>query len=152
MRTINYDSATVNIFVFTEQRNISFQNDISLKTMGLHMGVVWWEKFKNRETHSRIASWRLDQLGRRRAILLMFSSCWSPGRVKTLQKFILSSSKLAIVLIWNIQSSHKDNISSCERYKSSGHNARSALLDSGTGTIDLRQLSIWYRALSCGAD
>ena len=54
MRTINYDSATVNISVFTEQRNISFQNDISLKTMGL--GVVWWKKFKNRETHSRIAS------------------------------------------------------------------------------------------------
>ena len=54
MRTINYDSATVKISFFTEQRNISFQNDISLKTMGL--GVVWWEKFKNRETHSRIAS------------------------------------------------------------------------------------------------
>ena len=42
MRTINYDSATVNISVFTEQRNISFQNDISLKTMGLgDLGVVW---------------------------------------------------------------------------------------------------------------
>ena len=53
MRTINYDSATANISVFTEQRNMSFQNDISLKTMGL--GVVWREKFKNRETH-RIAS------------------------------------------------------------------------------------------------
>ena len=53
MRTINYDSATVNISVFTEQRNMSFQNDISLKTMGL--GVVWREKFKNLETH-RIAS------------------------------------------------------------------------------------------------
>ena len=39
MRTINYDSATVKISFFTEQRNISFQNDISLKTMGL--GVVW---------------------------------------------------------------------------------------------------------------
>ena len=33
MRRINYDSATVNISVFIEQRNISFQNDISLKTM-----------------------------------------------------------------------------------------------------------------------
>ena len=53
MRTINHDSATVNISVFTEQRNISFQNDISLKTTRL--GVVWWEKFKNRETQ-RIAS------------------------------------------------------------------------------------------------
>ena len=46
-------------------------------------------------------------------------------------------SKLAIVLIWNIQSPHEDNISSCQRYKISQHNARSALLDRGTGTIDL---------------
>ena len=29
------DSVTVNISVFIEQRNISFQNDISLKTMRL---------------------------------------------------------------------------------------------------------------------
>ena len=35
MRRINYDSATVNISVYIEQRNISFQNDISLKTMRL---------------------------------------------------------------------------------------------------------------------
>ena len=52
MRTINYDSATVNISVFTEQRNISFPNDISPKTKRL--GVVWWEKLKNRKTHGRI--------------------------------------------------------------------------------------------------
>ena len=32
---ITYESATVNISVFIEQRNISFQNDISLKTMRL---------------------------------------------------------------------------------------------------------------------
>ena len=35
MRRINDDSITVNISVFIEQRNISFQNDISLKTMRL---------------------------------------------------------------------------------------------------------------------
>ena len=35
MRRINYDSTTVNISVFIEQRNISFENDISLKTMRL---------------------------------------------------------------------------------------------------------------------
>ena len=58
MRRITYDSATVNISVFIEQRNISFQNDISLKTMRL--GVLSWEKLKNRETHGRIVS--LDQL------------------------------------------------------------------------------------------
>ena len=34
-RKINYDSATVNISVFIDGRNISFQNDISLKTMRL---------------------------------------------------------------------------------------------------------------------
>ena len=56
MRRINYDSTTVNISVFIEQRNISFQNDISLKTMRL--GVLW-EKLKNRETQGRIVS--LDQ-------------------------------------------------------------------------------------------
>ena len=33
MRRVNYDSVTLNIPVFIEQRNISFQNDISLKTM-----------------------------------------------------------------------------------------------------------------------
>ena len=31
----NYDSAIVNISVFIQQRKISFQNDISLKTMRL---------------------------------------------------------------------------------------------------------------------
>ena len=35
MRRINDDSITLNISVFIEQRSISFQNDISLKTMRL---------------------------------------------------------------------------------------------------------------------
>ena len=39
MRRINYDSTTVNISVFIEQRNVSFENDISLKTMRL--GVLF---------------------------------------------------------------------------------------------------------------
>ena len=50
-----YDSATVNISVFIEQRNISFQNDISLKTMRL--GVLSREKLKNLETQGRIVTW-----------------------------------------------------------------------------------------------
>ena len=58
MRRITYDSATVNISVFIEQRNISFQHDISLKTMRL--GVLSWEQLKHRETHGRIVSF--DQL------------------------------------------------------------------------------------------
>ena len=55
---ITYDWATVNISAFTEQRKISLQNDISLKTMRLV--VLSWEKLKHRETHGRIVS--LDQL------------------------------------------------------------------------------------------
>ena len=51
MKRITYDSATVNISVFIDQRNISFQNDISLKTMRL--GVLSWEKLKHCETHGR---------------------------------------------------------------------------------------------------
>ena len=35
MRRINYDSATVNISVFIQQRNILFQNDIFQKTVRL---------------------------------------------------------------------------------------------------------------------
>ena len=52
----------------------------------------------------------LDQLGSRRAIadlFVRFTTCLSPGRVKKLQKFITSVSKLAIVLIWNVQSPHE---------------------------------------------
>ena len=78
-----------------EQRNISFQNDISLKTMRL--GVLSCEKLKHRETHGRIVS--LDRLRRgvEEQLLVFSASCLSPGRVKKLQKFI--NSKLAIVLI-----------------------------------------------------
>ena len=86
MRRITYDSATVNISVFTEQRNISFQNDISLKTMRL--GVLSWEKVKYRETHGRIVSLDL-RLEVEEQLLIFSASCsWSPGRVKKLQKFI----------------------------------------------------------------
>ena len=57
-----------------EQRNVSFQNIISLKTMRL--GVLW-EKLK---------SWAWTSLGVE-VQLLIFSSL-SPGRVKKLQKII----------------------------------------------------------------
>ena len=58
-----------------EQRNILFQNDISLKTMRL--GVLPREKFN---------SWAWTSLGVE-VQLLIFPSL-SPGRVKKLQKFI----------------------------------------------------------------
>ena len=47
MSRINYNSATVNISIFIEQRNLSFQSDILLKTRRL--GVLWWEKLKKLE-------------------------------------------------------------------------------------------------------
>ena len=133
MRRITYDSATVNISVFIEQGKISFQNDISLKTMRL--GVLSWEQLKDRETHGRIVS--LDQL--RLGVeeqLLIFSSCLSPGRVKKLQKFVnfclkvghsanLKHSKSRwrqLIILWKLQN---------HNIETSGHNARSVLLYRG---------------------
>ena len=69
MRRIKYDSATVNNSVFIEQRNISFQNNISLKKT-MRLGVSSWKKLKHRETHGRIVS--LEQTGSRKAIADLF--------------------------------------------------------------------------------
>ena len=101
MRRITYDSATVNISVFIEQRNISFQHDISLTTMRL--GVLSWEQLKNRETHGRIVSF--DQLREIADLFVMFIA-WTSQKASKVHKLV---SKLAIVLIWNIQSPHEDN-------------------------------------------
>ena len=137
MRRINYDSATVNISVFIQQRNISFQNDISLKTMWL--GVLSWEKLKNRELGP---AWGVTEQK------LICLSCLSPGRVKKLQKFITFCLKVGhSVNLKHSKSTWRQLVAN--NMKSSGHNARSALLDRGTGTIDLRQLSFRYRAFSC---
>ena len=77
MRRITYDSAAVDISVFIEQRNISLQNEISLKTMRL--GVLSWEQLKHRETRgSGIVSLEQLRLGVEEQ-LLIFSSCLSPG-------------------------------------------------------------------------
>ena len=89
---INYDSTTVNIAVFIEQRNISFQNDISLKTMRL--GVLLWEKLKNRETQGRIVS--LDHLGSRRAIyfianLFIMFIVWMSQKASKVHKLLSQS-------------------------------------------------------------
>ena len=101
MRRITYDSATVNISVFIEQRNISFQHDISLTTMRL--GVLSWEQLKNRETHDRIVSF--DQLREIADLFVMFIA-WTSQKASKVHKLV---SKLAIVLICNIQSPHEDN-------------------------------------------
>ena len=145
MRRITHDSATVNISVFIEQRNISFQNDISLKTMRL--GVLSWEKLKNRETHGRIVS--LDQLSLgvwdyRSAQMLIFSSCLSPGRVKKLQKFINFCLKVghSSNLKHSKSTWRQSSCESCEIYK----------ISTSPNENDLRQFSFWYRALSCGGD
>ena len=89
---INYDSTTANIAVFIEQRNISFQNDISLKTMRL--GVLLWEKLKNRGTQGRIVS--LDRLGSRRAIyfianLFIMFIVWMSQKASKVHKLLSQS-------------------------------------------------------------
>ena len=90
---------------------------------------------------TRIVS--LDQLGSRRAMqLLIFLSCLSPRRVKKLQKFINSCLKVGpsanfkhskstynwreLIVLGNVQN---------HNIRSFGQNARSALLDRGTGAI-----------------
>jgi len=86
MRRINYDVATVKISFFIEQRNISFQKDISLKTMRL--GVL---SLKYRETHVRIMS--LDQLGSQRAIadfFVMFIA-WTSQKASKVHKLLCQS-------------------------------------------------------------
>ena len=141
MRRITYDSAAVNISVFIEQRNISLQNEISLKTMRL--GVLSWEQLKHRETRgSGIVSLEQLRLGVEEQ-LLIFSSCLSPGRVKKLQKFINFCLKIGhSATLKHSKSTRQSSCDSCEMYK----------ISTSRNGNDLRQLSFWYRALSCGAD
>ena len=65
MRRINYDSTTVNISVFIEQTNISFENDIFHWKPWDWECTLSWEKLKNREL--------VPAIGSRRAIFY----CWS---------------------------------------------------------------------------
>ena len=137
---------------FIEQRNIPFKNDISLKT--IRLGVLSREKLKNRENHGRIAS--VNQLESRRPIadLFIMLITW---QVKKLWKFVNICLKVGDSANLKCSKSTWRHLSPHGRVqnhniKSTGHNACSALLDHGTGVINLRQLSFWYRALSCGAD
>ena len=133
MRWINYHSATVNISVFIEQRNIAFQSEISLKTMRF-LGVLFsresWDSRQNRE------------LGRRAvADLFVVFIAWTSQKASKVHKRL---SKLAIALIWNIQSRHEDNRPVTPvKCTISAHR--------GTGTI-YDSCRFWYRALSCGDD
>ena len=130
MRRITYDSATVNISVFIEQRNISFQNDISLKTMRL--GVLSCEKLKHRENHGRIVSLDQLRLGVEEQLLIFSSSCLSPGRVKKLQKFINFCLKVGhSANLKHSKSTRQLSCDSCERYK----------ISTSRNGNDLRQLS-----------
>ena len=84
MSRIYYDSAAVNISVFIEQRNLSFQNDILLKTRRL--GVLWWEKLKK--------TWAI-------ADLFVMIIAWTSKKASWM--VINFCQKQAIVLIWNIK-------------------------------------------------
>ena len=53
---------------------------------------------------------------------------------------ISNSTWRQLIVLWKVQN---------HNVRSSGHNARSALFDRGTGTIDLRQLLFWHRKFSC---
>ena len=101
-------------FYWTKKHFISEWYFANYKTMRL--GVLWWEKLKNRESQGRIVPWAWTSLGVEEQ-LLIFSLCLSPGWVKNLQMFINVCLKLTIVLIWTIQSPLEDNLSSCEMYK-----------------------------------
>ena len=133
MRRITYDSATVNISVFIEQRNISFQNDISLKKPW-DWGVSSWKKLKHRETHGRIVS--LEQTGSRKAIadLFVMFIAWTSQKASKVHSANLKHSK---------STRRQSSCASREMYKIS---------TSRNGNEYPRQLSFWYRALSCGAD
>ena len=129
MVRINYDSATVNISVFIQQRKILFQNDISLKTMRL--GVLLREEL-NKSWDSR----QNHELGVKEQLLLISLSCLSPGWVKKLQEFMkfclqvshnanLTHSKSTwrqLTILWKLQN---------HNIESSGHNTHSALLYCG---------------------
>ena len=81
------------------------------------------------------------------------ASSLSRGRVKKLQKSKKFCLKLAMVLIWNIQSPHEDNLSSCERYKIILTSKALGTRDAHHFLIAEQELSIcdsWY--LICGAD
>ena len=69
----------------------------------MKLGVLSWEKLKNRETHTE--SWAWASLGVEEQ-LLIFCHVYRLNESKRLGK----------VLILNIQSPHEDNLSFCERY------------------------------------
>ena len=88
MRRINYDSSSNSkhfCFYWTKKHFISEWYFANYKTMRL--GVLWWEKLKNRESQGRIVPWAWTSLGVEEQ-LLIFSLCLSPGWVKNLQMFI----------------------------------------------------------------
>ena len=145
-------SCSLRFLAFTEENHLRFSNS-------KHFCFYWtkkhfiseWYFTKNheigslvvRKVNGRIAS--LDQL--RLGVeeqLLIFSSCLSPGRVKKLQKFI----KLCVKVGHSANLKHskstwrQSSCDSCKKYK----------ISTSRNGNDLRQLSFWYRALSCGAD
>ena len=92
MRRITYDSAAVNISVFIEQRNISFQNDISLKNHETGSLVVWkvktsWDSRQNRKLGPA-------SLGSRKAIADLFGVmfiAWTSQKASKTHKLLSQS-------------------------------------------------------------
>ena len=110
---------------------------VSLQTMRL--GVLPWERLKNHENRELGPAWE-SQNNAIADLFVMFIASTSQKASKVHIKTPVS--KLAIALISNIQSLHitEENLSSWRNVqnhniRSFGHNARSALLDRGTGAI-----------------
>ena len=108
---------------------------VSLQTMRL--GVLPWERLKNRENLELGPSWE-SQSNAIADLFVMFIA-WTSQKASKVHKIL--SQKLAIALISNIQSLHitEENLSSWEMFKiitsEALDTAHSALLDRGTGAI-----------------
>ena len=120
MRRINYDLTTVNTSVFLFDKET------------FHFRMIFpekpWDWESCNETVTKVKKNReLEPLGLGESK----SDCWLSQKASKFHKR-LSSWKLPIVLIWNIQSLHGHFLSSYKSWKNhnierSGHNARSAL-------------------------
>ena len=104
----------------------------------MRLGVL---TLNNRETHVRIVS--LDQLGSRRAIadlFVMFIS-WTSQKASKFINFWVKVGHSAKLKHSN-STWRPWSCDSCEMYK----------ISTSRNGMDLRQLSFWYRALSCWTD
>ena len=136
MRRITYDSATVNISVFIEQRNIIsewyFTKNYEIGSLVVRKVKTSWDSRQNRELGPAL-------LGSRRANADLFGVMFIAW---TIQKASKTHNDHSFNLKHSKSTWRQSPCDSREMYKIS-------TLRNGNG---LRQLSFWYRALLCGND